>query len=116
MMISVLGLKGGSGKTLTSANLAVALADAGQRVDDRRSRPAVRRRRARLGLSPERTVFDLVSSGGSLDAEKLDDFLAVHPSGARALLAPARPDQAGVVTTEFMRDVYAVLREMSTTT
>src|SRR5208282_5569381 len=27
--------------------------------------------------------------------------------------APARPDQAGVVTTEFLRDVYAVLREVN---
>src|SRR6202041_3216492 len=66
-----------------------------------------------LGLSPERTIFDLISSGGSLDAEKLDDFLAVHSSGARALLAPARPDQAGVVTPEFLRDVYTVLREVN---
>ena len=31
-MISILGLKGGSGKTLTSANLAVALAAAGHRT------------------------------------------------------------------------------------
>ena len=46
-----------------------------------------------LGMSPDRTVYDLVRSGGSLDAQKLEDFLTVHPSGIRALLAPARPDQ-----------------------
>ena len=31
----------------------------------------------------------------------------------RALLAPARPDQAGLITSDFLRDVYAVLREMN---
>jgi pilus assembly protein CpaE len=45
-----------------------------------------------------------------LDAEKLEDFLTLHPSGIRALLAPARPDQAGVVTAEFLKDVYPLLR------
>jgi pilus assembly protein CpaE len=61
-------------------------------------------------MSPERTLYDLVRSGGSLDAEKLEDFLTVHPSGIRALLAPARPDQAGVVTSAFLKDVYPLLR------
>jgi pilus assembly protein CpaE len=112
-MICVMGLKGGSGKTLTSANLAVALADAGNRVTIVDLDLQFGDVGLALGLSPERTVFDLVSSGGSLDAEKLEDFLAVHPSGARALLAPARPDQAGIVTSDFLRDVYAVLREVS---
>ncbi len=111
-MISVLGLKGGSGKTLTATNLAVALADAGNRVTIVDIDLQFGDVGLALGLSPERTVFDLIGSGGSLDAEKLEDFLAVHPSGARALLAPARPDQAGVVTSDFLRDVYAVLREV----
>src|SRR5205085_11474839 len=65
-----------------------------------------------LGMSPERTLYDLVRSGGSMDAEKLSDFLVVHPSGVRVLLAPARPDQAGVVTPEFLKEVYDLLREM----
>jgi pilus assembly protein CpaE len=111
MMISVLGLKGGSGKTLTATNLAVALADAGHRVTIVDIDLQFGDVGLALGLSPERTIFDLISSGGSLDAEKVEDFLAVHPSGARALLAPTRPDQAGVVNSDFLRDVYAVLRE-----
>jgi pilus assembly protein CpaE len=113
MMISVLGLKGGSGKTLTSANLGVALASAGHRVTIVDLDLQFGDVGLALGLSPERTVFDLISSGGSLDAEKLGDFLAIHPSGVRALLAPARPDQAGIVTGDFLRDVYAVLREVN---
>jgi len=112
-VICVLGLKGGSGKTLTSANLAVALAAAGHRVTIVDLDLQFGDVGLALGLSPDRTVYDLINSGGSLDAEKLEDFLMVHPSGARALLAPARPDQAGVVTSEFMRDVYAVMREVN---
>jgi pilus assembly protein CpaE len=109
-MICVLGLKGGSGKTLTSANLAVALADAGHSVALVDLDLQFGDVGLTLGMRPERTVYDLVRSGGSLDAEKLEDFLTVHPSGIRALLAPARPDQAGVVTTAFLKDVYPLLR------
>ena len=110
-MITVLGPKGGTGKTLTSSNLAVALAIAG-------SSPVVVDLDLQfgdvglaLGLPPERTIYDLCTSAGSLDGEKLDDFLSVHPSGARALLAPLRPDQAAAVTPEFLKEVYALLRE-----
>jgi pilus assembly protein CpaE len=112
-MICVLGLKGGSGKTLTAANLAVALADAGHRVTIVDLDLQFGDVGLSLGLTPERTIYDLITSGGSLDAEKLEDFLAVHRSGAKALLAPARPDQAGTVTSDFLRDVYAMLREVN---
>jgi pilus assembly protein CpaE len=111
-MICVLGLKGGSGKTLTAANLAVSLAHAGHSVAIVDLDLQFGDIGLTLGMSPERTVYDLVRSGGSLDAEKLSDFLVVHPSGVRALLAPARPDQAGVVTPEFLKEVYQLLREM----
>ena len=111
-ILCVLGLKGGSGKTLTAANMAVALADAGQRVAIVDLDLQFGDIGLALGLSPERTLYDLVRAGGSLDAEKIEDFMAVHRSGVRALLAPARPDQAGVVTPEFLSEVYPLLREM----
>jgi pilus assembly protein CpaE len=112
-LICVLGLKGGSGKTLTSANLAVALAAAGKRVAVVDLDLQFGDLGLALGLSPERTLYDLVRAGGSLDTEKVADFMARHSSGVRALLAPTRPDHAGVVTSEILQDVYAVLREMS---
>ena len=110
-MICILGLKGGSGKTLTAANLAVSLADAGHRVAIVDLDLQFGDIGLTMGISPERTMYDLVRAGVSLDAEKLSDFLAVHSSGAHVLLAPARPDQAGVVTAEFLKDVYRLLRE-----
>jgi pilus assembly protein CpaE len=111
-MICLLGLKGGSGKTLASSNLAVALAQTGARVAIVDLDLQFGDIGLAMGMSPERTMYDLVRSGGSLDAQKLEDFLAVHPSGVRVLLSPARPDQAGVVTPEYLKDVYPLLREM----
>jgi pilus assembly protein CpaE len=111
-VICVLGLKGGSGKTLTAVNLGVSLAAAGRSVvlldlDLQFGDVALA-----IGLTPERTIYDLVRSGGSLDAEKLDDFLVTHSSGARALLAPVRPDQAAIITVSFLAEVERLLSEM----
>ena len=86
-MIAVLGPKGGTGKTLTTCNLAEALAASG-------ASPVVVDLDLQfgdvglaLGLRPERTVYDLAIAGGSLDADKIESFLERHPSGASALLA-----------------------------
>ena len=109
-MICILGPKGGTGKTLTACNLGVALAAEGHRVaivdlDLQFGDVALS-----LGLAPEKTIYDLASSGGSFDGEKAAGYLAEHPSGAHVLVAPTRPDHAGAITTEFLRDVYAALR------
>jgi pilus assembly protein CpaE len=109
-MICVLGPKGGTGKTLTTANLAVALSERGKKVAVVDLDLQFGDIGLSLGLTPERTVYDLAKSGGSLDAEKLEGYFAVHPSGTRVLMAPTRPDHAGVVTIEFLREVYALLR------
>jgi pilus assembly protein CpaE len=109
-MICVLGPKGGTGKTLTSCNLAVSLAQHGCKVAVVDLDLQFGDVGLALGLAPEKTVYDLAKSGGSLDGDKLDAYLARHPSGVRVLMAPTRPDHAGVVTTEFLRDVYAILR------
>jgi pilus assembly protein CpaE len=108
-LVCVLGPKGGIGKTVTSTNLGVALADAGHRtvvVDlDLQFGDAG----LALGLQPERTIYDLATSGGGLDAEKVHGYLAEHGSGLRVLLAPVRPDQAQSISVEFLKDLYATL-------
>jgi pilus assembly protein CpaE len=109
-VIVVLGPKGGTGKTLVSTNLAVALsADPGRAVvvdlDLQFGDVGLA-----MGLRPERTMYDLALSGGTPDASKLDGFLAEHGSGARALMAPTRPDQATVVTPDRIREILRVLR------
>jgi pilus assembly protein CpaE len=109
-MICVLGPKGGTGKTLTTSNLGVALAQAGHRVAAVDLDLQFGDLGLALGMAPERTIFDLTKSGGSIDSEKLEAYLVEHESGLRLLLAPSRPDQAGVITVELVREVYAALR------
>jgi pilus assembly protein CpaE len=109
-MICVLGPKGGTGKTLTTCNLAVSLAEHGCKVAVVDLDLQFGDVGLALGLVPEKTVYDLAKSGGSLDSDKLDAYLTTHSSGVRVLMAPTRPDHAGVVTTEFLREVYATLR------
>jgi pilus assembly protein CpaE len=109
-MITVLGPKGGTGKTVTSSNLTVGLALEGKTsvlVDLDLQFGDVG---LALGLKPTKTIYDLAKSGGTLDGEKIDGFLADHPSGAKALLAPLRPDQAAAVGTAFLREVFEILR------
>lgn len=113
-MVCVLGPKGGTGKTLTACNLAASFALQGKRaalvdLDLQFGDVGVA-----LGLSPERTIYNLATSGGSLDEEKLESYLAVHgTSGLRVLLAPTQPAQAGSISVEFLTEVYRLLRSSS---
>jgi pilus assembly protein CpaE len=109
-LITVVGPKGGTGKTLTAANLAVGLAETGKRVAVVDLDLQFGDVGLSLGLAPERTIYDLANSGGTLDPEKVGAFMTPHSSGAHVLLAPTRPDQGGAVTVTFLREVYANLR------
>ena len=112
-MICVLGPKGGTGKTVTSSNLAVALARANQSVSVVDLDLQFGDLALAMGVRPEKTIYDLVQSGGSLDAGKLEAFVMPHESGARVLVAPTRPDHANAVGPEFLREVYPLLRATS---
>jgi pilus assembly protein CpaE len=112
-MICVLGPKGGTGKTVTSSNLAVALAQAGNTVSVVDLDLQFGDLALAMGVRPEKTMYDLVQSGGSLDAEKLDAYTMTHESGVRVLVAPTRPDQASSVGPEFLREIYPLLRSTS---
>ena len=110
-LIVVLGPKGGTGKTLTATNLAVAMQQAGKQVavvdlDLQFGDVALS-----MGLPPDKTIHDLVLTGGTLDEGKLDDFMMLHPSGVKVLLAPNRPDYASAVSVEIIRDIYGLLRQ-----
>lgn len=110
-MICVLGPKGGIGKTLTSCNLGLALTDQGHSVvlvdlDLQFGDLALS-----LGMTPDATIYDLATAGGALDAGKIEAYLGTHPLGMRVLMAPVRPDQASIVTIEFLQELYALLRE-----
>ena len=109
-MICVLGPKGGTGKTLTASNLAVSMALDGEKVALVDLDLQFGDIGLALALAPQKTMYDLAKSGGSLDLEKLETYMTPHVSGARVLLAPTRPDQASFVSVDLLRDVFALLR------
>jgi pilus assembly protein CpaE len=112
-LICVLGPKGGTGKTLVSANLAIALARRDMNVVLVDLDLQFGDIGLSLGLAPERTMYDLVKAGAPFDHEKLDRHLIKHASGVKVLVAPTRPDHASAVSVEALRDIYASLRTMS---
>jgi pilus assembly protein CpaE len=111
-LVAVLGPKGGTGKTLVATNLAVALAQRDANVVLVDLDLQFGDIGLALGLSPERTMYDLMKSGPPFDHEKLDRHLMRHSSGVKVLIAPTRPDQASAISIDFLRDIYASLRTM----
>ena len=111
-LVAVLGPKGGTGKTLIATNLAVALAQRDANVVLVDLDLQFGDIGLALGLSPERTMYDLMKAGPPFDHEKIDRHLIRHSSGVKVLIAPTRPDQASAVSIDFLRDVYASLRTM----
>jgi pilus assembly protein CpaE len=111
-LIAILGPKGGTGKTLIATNLAVALAQRDANVVLVDLDLQFGDIGLALGLSPERTMYDLMKAGAPFDHEKLDRHLIRHSSGVKVLIAPTRPDQASAVSIDFLRDIYASLRTM----
>jgi pilus assembly protein CpaE len=111
-LVAVLGPKGGTGKTLIATNLSVALAQRDANVVLVDLDLQFGDIGLALGLSPERTMYDLMKSGPPFDHEKLDRHLIRHSSGVKVLIAPTRPDQASAVSIDFLRDIYASLRTM----
>jgi pilus assembly protein CpaE len=112
-LIAVLGPKGGTGKTLIATNLSVALAQRDANVVLVDLDLQFGDIGLALGLSPERTMYDLMKAGPPFDHEKIDRHLIRHSSGVRVLIAPTRPDQASAVSIDYLREIYASLRTMS---
>jgi pilus assembly protein CpaE len=97
-IVTVFSPKGGTGKSVTACNLAVALAEAGHRtllvdLDLQFGDVAIM-----LGLRPAKTLHDLVTAPGRLDGEKLAGYTVAHSSGLHVLAAPIRPEDAEDVT------------------
>jgi pilus assembly protein CpaE len=111
-LIAVLGPKGGTGKTLVSTNLAVALAQRDANVVLVDLDLQFGDIGLALGLSPEKTLYDLMKAGPPFDHEKVDQHMIRHSSGVKVLIAPTRPDQASSVSIDYLRDIYASLRTM----
>jgi pilus assembly protein CpaE len=99
-VLTVFSPKGGTGKSVVACNVATALAQAGRRtllvdLDLQFGDVAIM-----LGLEPERTIYDLLTAPGALDAEKIAGYASRHASGLHVLPAPLRPEDAELITDE----------------
>jgi len=111
-VITVLGAKGGSGKTMIASNLAVALAKGAP------GRVAVVDLDLQFGdvasavsINPRSTVSDAARANGSLTATALKVFLEPHPDGFYLLCAPLFPAEADDVKLSTVGRVLTLLSE-----
>ncbi|SBV97691.1 putative Response regulator receiver protein [uncultured Eubacteriales bacterium] len=108
-VISVFGTKGGTGKTMLSVNLAVALARLGQRValvdlDLQFGDVGIL-----LDIAKSDSIAD-VAEESAFDYSALKSYLFTHRSGLMGLCAPPSPEYAEVVTPEHVKKTVRSLR------
>jgi pilus assembly protein CpaE len=113
-VLSVVGSKGGVGRSFVAVNLAVAirkltrkeviLFDTSMHFGDVG---------VLMNSGDAKTIVDIVEQAHSLDSELLDDILFTHSSGVRVLLSPPNPQEAETVTAEHVRATLQVLMQMA---
>jgi pilus assembly protein CpaE len=114
-IITVFSTKGGAGKSVIAANLAVVLARRSERpvilvdADLQFGDVAVM-----LKLAPQHTIVDAVGVGDGLDAAFLQNLLIRHePSGVYVLAAPLEPQFADQISAYEMLRIVEHLRTFS---
>jgi pilus assembly protein CpaE len=109
---SVFGVKGGTGATTVSANLAVELRRVtGARVVLLELDLPLGDSAIHLGAEPRHSVYDLVQNLHRMDNALLSGFVTEHPSGLHILSAPYQPWQPGGLNSEQIRRILAILRQ-----
>ncbi len=112
--ITILGTKGGSGKSFIATNLAidlanllkkkVALFDLNYQFGDVA---------LMLNLFPKHTVYDIMSVIDQLDSEMLNSFLTTHSSGVKVLPAPIDPTQDEAISTKTTKKILDILSDFN---
>ncbi len=110
-VFTVLGGKGGVGKSVVAANLSVAMAKATHArvalVDLSLQFGDIA---AILNLPIDRTIADLAANDAVADREVIQQVLVEGPEGVRVLLAPLSPELADYVTTPHLRALMDELK------
>ncbi|MGN6252197.1 MAG: AAA family ATPase [Marmoricola sp.] len=110
-VVTVFSAKGGCGKTTVATNIAAGIAAAGTArvllvdLDLAFGDVAVS-----LGLDPDRSIVDLTSTTGHLDADGLSSAVTHHSSGLDVLAAPKHPSDADLVGPTLVGEVLRVAK------
>jgi pilus assembly protein CpaE len=108
-LFTVVGAKGGVGKSAIAANLAVSLS--------RTCRVALLDCSLQFGdigillnITAERTIADLAANNAVADHDVVEEVMVDGPGGVRVLAAPISPELADYVTTQHLRALIEQLR------
>lgn len=109
-IMAVVSPKGGVGRTVLAANLAVALRLSTQKkvalVD---SSLYFGDLGVMLNLLSNKTMVDVVEHVDDLDPDLLNDIMVTHSSGVKVLLGPPQPEMAELITAEHIRRILLEL-------
>lgn len=111
-IITIIGTKGGVGKSLIAVNLAISIYQITKEktviVDLNLQFGDIA---IMLNIKPNLTISDLSQKKQALDMEIIDKFLFSHSSGIKILPAPYFPASAEYVTSDIVKNVLSVLKE-----
>jgi pilus assembly protein CpaE len=113
VVICVAGVKGGAGRSMVAANLAIAIRQQSQRrvalVD---ANIAFGDIGVMMNVSDSKTMLDAVPYARQVDTELINNIMVDHGSGVQVLLAPPSPQEAEVVTADLVKSIVQVMTGM----
>ncbi len=111
-VITVTGPRGGCGKTIIAANLAVALAGVSEKVALVDLNLWGGDVAMLLDVAPKRTLGDLLPGFGGIDYDVVDSVMSKHASGVSVLAAPLTGTFDGSTLSRYMvQSILEALRE-----
>jgi pilus assembly protein CpaE len=111
-VLTLVGNKGGVGRTSLAVNLAVGFAT---RVS---GKVAILDFDLQAGdvsvcfnATPRYTINDLIKRTGDLDIRTIDEYMIAHQTGVKILPAPAKPEYAEYISAAHIEKIVEVLKE-----
>jgi pilus assembly protein CpaE len=108
-VIAVAGTKGGSGRSTSAVNLAVAFAAQGQRTAVLDGDIQFGDSAMYMNIKPKKTLYEWIKEGDNRKELDIDQFMTKHESGVSVFAAPSRPEFFEMITAD---DIQLALEEL----